>query len=340
MPDGSSSGSWSSSSSGTIDDSGSGSGGSADTTTDPALDVGDMPDFGDPNPIGCKGKIDFLFVISREQNMAERQAQLALAVPQFIDAIKSKFDDFDYHIMVVDGDGESNNNGEGWGSPTCDHVCPNLACEVGQSCCKWNNLPDYGEPCCKDSTYPCQDLDLVTACDWAWGTGTVFPAGPFTADKPCPIDGDRRYLMKGQTDLDATFACVAKVGIAGYDMLGQALTAAVQGPINEPGGCNDGFLREDALLMVTTIYTNPDEDSEGWPAEWAQAVIDAKGGDEKSVVMFNIGRTECDGDRICEMVKMFTYHHLVDADVMDYGAGFEEAASLVETACAGFMTPG
>jgi hypothetical protein len=121
---------------------------------------------------------------------------------------------------------------------------------------RWGNLPEQGKPCCADPNYPCEDLDLVTACDWAWGAGTVFPAGSFTADKPCPIDGGRRYLVKGQTDLDETFACIANVGVAGWKSLGQALTAAMQKPINAPGGCNDGFLREDALLMVTTIATN------------------------------------------------------------------------------------
>ena len=344
MPDGSSSGSTSSSGSSdtttTTDGSGSGSGG-ADTTTEPARDLGDTPDFGDGKPVGCKGKIDFLFVIMRGGTMIGRQAQLALAVPQFIDTIQSKFDDFDYHIMVVDGDGEDNDNGAGWGSSVCNAVCPDLGCKVGNDCCPWGNLPDEGKPCCGDPTYPCEDLELVTACDWAWGAGTAFPAGQFTADKPCPIDGGRRYLVKGQTDLDKTFACIANVGISGYGMLGQALTAAVQGPINGPGGCNDGFLREDALLMVTTIATNPDEDSEGWPTEWAKAVIDAKGGDEKSVVMFNIGGTECvPGDRICEMAMMFTYHHLLDVEEPGYGPGFTEAAGLVETACAGFVPPG
>ena len=322
----------------TTDDSGSG-GGSADTTTEPVRDLGDTPDFGDGAPVGCKGKIDFLFVVSRQQNMRERQDQLALAVPQFIDAIKSKFHDFDYHIMVVDGDGEDKDNGVGWGDLGCNQICPNLACKIGDDCCPWGDIDEVGEPCCGDPNYPCEDLDLVTTCDWAWGTGTVFPAGPFTADKPCPIDGGRRYLVRGQTDLDKTFACIANVGISGYTALGHALTAAMQGPINAPGGCNDGFLRVDALLMVTTIYTNPDQDSEGWPTDWAQAVIDAKGGDEESVVMFNIGRTECDGDRICEMVKMFTYHHLVYGLEPDYGPGFVEAASLVETACAGFTPP-
>jgi hypothetical protein len=342
VPDGSSSGSSSTSSSSgttTAGDSGSGSGG-ADTTTEPPRDLGTMPDFGDGTPVGCKGKIDFLFVIMRGETMTERQAQLALAVPQFIDTIQAKFEDFDYHIMVVDGDG---GEGEGWGSGVCNEVCPNLACKVGEDCCPWDNLPDHGKPCCADPNYPCHDLDLVTACDWAWGAGTVFPAGSFTADKPCPIEGGRRYIVKGQANLDKTFACIANVGVAGWKSLGQALTAAVQKSINDPGGCNAGFLRKDALLMVTTIYTNADTTefgSEGTPAEWAQAVIDAKGDDEKSVVMYNIGGTGCSpADRVCQMVKMFTYHHLVHIDEPDYGPGFGEAASLVETACAGFTPP-
>ena len=350
VPDGSSGGSSSSSSSSgtsttTTDDSGSG-GGSADTTTpEPARDLGGTPDFGDGTPIGCKGKIDFLFVVSRFPTMAGRQAQLALAVPQFIDAIKSKFEDFDYHIMVVDGDGEENNNEFGWGSLGCNDVCPNLACKIGEPCCEGGSLENFGKPCCPDPNYPCQDLDLVTACDWAWGAGTVFPAGEGTADKPCPIDGGRRYLVKGQTDLEETFACITTVGSDGWDALGQALTAAMQDEINAPSGCNDGFLREDALLMVTTISTGgdtPEFDSKGTPAEWAQAVIEAKGGDEESVVMFNIGGggPACEPyDRVCQMAAMFTFHHLVYVEEPDYGPGFIEAASLVETACAGFVPP-
>jgi hypothetical protein len=253
-------------------------------------DLGGMPDFGNDSPVGCKGKIDFLFVISRGANMQYRQAQLAAAFPQFIDTIQSKFADFDYHIMVVDGDG-----GLGQHGATCNELCPNLACKVGEPCCNWYHQDAKGTPCCPPD-YPCQDLDLVTACDWAWGAGTVFPAGSDgEANKPCPIDGGRRYLVKGQSNLEETFACIATVGASGYDLLGQALTAAMQSNINDPGGCNNGFLRKDALLMVTFISTNPDvkgKESAGTPAEWAQAVLDAKHGDDKSVVMLNIGYFE------------------------------------------------
>src|SRR5690606_33514882 len=152
--------------------------------------------------------------------------------------------------------------GMGWGNVICNDVCPNLACKFGEPCCKWGNQDLKGKPCCSAPDYPCQDLDLVTACDWAWGAGTVFPAGTDgEANKPCPIDGGRRYLVKGQSNLEETFACIATVGASGYDLLGQALTAAMQSYINGPGGCNNGFLRKDALLMVTFIANTADYDS-------------------------------------------------------------------------------
>ncbi len=329
-------GSTGSGSSGTStgEDSGS-AGGSADSMGEPVRDLGGMPDFGDGSPAGCKGKIDFLFVISRNANMESRQEQLAAAFPQFIDTIKSKFADFDYHIMVVTGDDE-------WGNPVCTDLCPVVDCKVGDPCCSWYDPAWVGEQCC-DLAYPCQDLNLVDQCDRTWGAGEVFPAGPDSeANKRCPIDGGRRYLMKGQTDLEETFACIAMVGASGWDSLGQALTAAMQSNINDPGGCNNGFLRKDALLMVTFIATNPDsQQSEGAPDKWAQAVIDAKYGDDKSVVMFAIGGpAECKPyDRICHLITMFPYHHGLYVEEPDYGPGFAKAASLVETACAGFTPP-
>jgi hypothetical protein len=95
--------------------------------------------------------------------------------------------------------------------------------------------------------------------------------------------------------------------------------------------------------MVTLIATNPDTPefgSEGTPAQWAQAVIDAKHGDDKSVVMLNIGGVPaCKSyDRVCQMVEMFPYRHHVDI-YNPYGPGFAKAASLVETACSGFTPP-
>ncbi|MBL9107204.1 MAG: hypothetical protein JNL82_40300 [Myxococcales bacterium] len=322
----------------------SGSGGQGDVSTGAApgstgtFDAGVQPDFV-PSPAGCKGKIDFLFLVSRDGLMADSQAQLTAAFPQFIDTIESTFADFDYHIMVVDGDGVP---GGWWGDEVCNQVCPDLDCKVGDECCPASG--NEGEPCCYDPNYPCEAVDSVTFCDEAWGAGTVFPAGLGTADKPCPIDGGRRFLAKGQTNLDETFACIATVGMSGYGMLGQALTAAVDPQIN--GGCNNGFLRPDALLMVTFIHSTGDSgggpplDSEGTPAEWKQAVLDAKHGDERSVVVFDVGFPECDGpDGICKFTKMWPYHHSIHITEPDYGPGFAEAANLVDVACEAFVPP-
>jgi hypothetical protein len=168
----------------------------SDGETTLILDVGAEHDLGDGSPIGCNGKIDFLFVISRYAGMEGFQTQLLDAFPKFIATIEAKFADFDYHIMVVDGD-------DTWGLITCDEQCP-------AQC-----VPNY--PCGYTQTY----------CDTKLGAGVVFPAGDDAANKPCGIDGGRRYMVTGQTNLKETFACAAQIGSSGGDWMGEALTAAV-----------------------------------------------------------------------------------------------------------------
>jgi hypothetical protein len=336
-----------SSSSGDISTTTSGAAGSGDTstggTTTLVPDLGEVPDFTDGNPIGCQGKIDFLFVISSSGNMESRQLQLINAFPKFIDTIESKFADFDYHIMVIAGDDE-------WGASHCTADCPVFDCKIGDLCCQKSAEPEWvGKPCCGVEDYPCDKLDLVTPCDTTFGAGEVFPAGGSASNMPCPIDGGRRYMVKGQTDLNDTFACAAKVGASGGGLMGQALTAAMQKDIND-GGCNNGFLRDDALLMVTLISTGFDIgggigniSSEGYAEDWAKAVLDAKHGDPESVVMLNILRDDykCDPqDELCKLVKMFPYWTQEWKDTADFGPAFDEATSLVETACAEFVPPG
>jgi hypothetical protein len=317
------------------------SGESSSGGTTQIFDLGTMPDVGGP-PVGCKGKIDLLFVISRASIMRYEQEKLVDAFPKFIDTITAKFADFDYHIMVVDGDST-------WGSSVCDDVCPTLACKIEEPCCGLTSTEPKGKPCCASAPdYPCEHVDEKTACDDAFGAGTVFPAGTDSSNKLCPIDVQRRYMVKGESNLKDTFACVAQVGVSGHGRLGQALTAAMQKGINDPGGCNPGFLRKDALLMVTLISNVYDSgggglDSKGTPEEWAQAVLDAKQGVAESIVVLNIGgnEPECDTqDGLCKLAKMFPYHYLGYVLMDDYESEFDAAASLVETACAGFVAPG
>ncbi len=153
-------------------------------------------------------------------------------------------------------------------------------------------------------------------------------------------------MIKGQKDLPDTFACVAQIGLSGAGKLGEALTAAMQKNINGPGGCNDGFLREDALLMVTFIQGNPDSggggtNSDGYAEDWAKAVLDAKHGDPESVVMLTFVAPNWEpADEIWKLVKMFPYYKTDYVATDDYSPAFTEATTLVETACAGFVAPG
>lgn len=284
------------------------------------LDVGAVPDGGDGKPAGCKGKIDFLFVVSRWGGMEGFQEQLLEAFPQFIDTIEAKFSDFDYHIMVVDGDPM-------WGLSVCDDVCPK-PCEV--------------------PGYPCGYTP--NKCDTTLGAGVVFPAGGMSSNHACPIDGGRRYMLKGQTDLKDTFACVARVGVSGWAAIGETLSTTVRPWMNDPGSCNAGFLREDALLMVTLITNTYDQDGvgpgsqNGSPDTWAASVREAKHGSLASVVVLGIIPTFgalCEKeDRICQMLELFPYVLKADLWAGNYAEQFKQAADLVEEACASFVPPG
>ena len=307
----------------------SGGGGSAelstsaehgDDTTPVILDVGNSADIGDGTPAGCKGKIDFLFVISRDGLVDILQDRLIAAFPDFIATIEGKFADFDYHIMVVDSDAS-------WGLSQCDDACA----EAGT--------------CAEVQDYPCDKLALVTQCDRMMGAGNVFSAGWNAYNEPCEIAGGRRFLNRDQPDLLEAFTCIAQVGNSGMARLGDALGAAVSTQLAGIGGCNDRFLRDDALLMVTLIggwdVVGSNIGSSGSPEAWAKAVVDAKNGDANSVVMLDIGDPSFpESDSIWKLTQLFRFGLVTSMLASDYGSAFEAATGLVEEACAGFVPPG
>ena len=276
--------------------------------------------------MGCGGKIDFLFVISRQHNLDDIQAQLIDAFPKFIDTIGSKFDDFDFHIMVAE-------TGVEWGETyPCNSVCPDLSCLRGDPCCD-EDLPK-GELCCTVPDYPCEHLDLLTECDGTVGAGVIFPAGHNASNKPCKVDGARRYLAKEQGDLSETFACIAQVGTGGGNQVGAGLASAVDPLMNAPGGCNDGFLRDDALLVVTMVTPGLDDSKTGTVKEWYEAVVSAKNGDPGAIVMLLLGNPECpDYDDTCKLATKFPNVVIEDVEALDYGPAFVEATAIAEEAC-------
>lgn len=294
------------------------------------MDVGSAHDVSLGIPEGCKGKIDVLFVMSGSGLLVDVQPQLVAAFPKFIETISTKFKGFDYHIMVTDGD-------PGWGLPHCDTVCPELlTCMRWDPCCPYINGPKE-LPCCGVPDYPCDMLDSVSECDRTLGAGSVFPAGDLAANKPCKIDKGRRYLTQDQTNLSETFSCIAQVGVSGSEMVAAALVNAISPKFNAPGGCNEGFLRDDALLMVIMVTDGSDFKSPGLPDEWYEAVIAAKGGDSESIVLLRIGKLpypDCyPKDALCQFSTQFPYVVTVSNTVGDYPAVFDEATDLFGIAC-------
>jgi len=253
------------SSTNSVDDS---AGSSASTSTGTIHDVGAETDFGTGKPLGCQGKVDLLFVISREGTMQTEQEQLLASFKGFIDTIEQKLEGFDVHIMTANPDGK-------W---------PGWACE--QTNCIGDKYFPHCGPEAMDywcGTYP----DMITSCDEELGAGLIFNAGSGAANKVCNLFDGHRYIVSGEPDMKGALECIAKVGWMSGDMrLGDAMIAALSTGLNDPGKCNEGFLRDDALLVVTFISDTEDE-SVSWYNHQEEAILAAKG-DANAVVLLAI----------------------------------------------------
>lgn len=221
-------------------------------------------DSGDGN--GCE-KVDFLFVIDNSGSMLEEQDNLAGSFPAFINSISSTLDEAqDYHVMVVDVDE--------WVWAGCEFLCafplPIPAC-VGYEC---------------GVTQPMQCEDIL-------GAGVTFPRGHNASNQDCDFVGGQRFMTDAEPNLAASFQCAARVGTDSQNDPERPMEAMVQAVSGQGavGGCNTGFLRDDAILVVTFITDeddDPNDGSAGTVETWRQALITAKNGDEEAIVMLGL----------------------------------------------------
>ena len=102
----------------------------------------------------------------------------------------------------------------------------------------------------------------------------------------CGIIDDRRWMTDQQPDLVGTFECAALVGAGGdgNERPMEAMTTAITVE-NEMGACNEGFLRDDAILVVTFITDEEDTGSLGTPDGWKNTLVAAKNGNEEAIVV-------------------------------------------------------
>ena len=292
------------------------------TSSGPVLDMA-VPDFGAPPPIGCKGKIDFIFSISASNTMKAHQSQLIDAFPAFMAAIEEQLPDFDVHILVADPDGF-------WAIPDCS-VCT-TSCD-----------PEGAPPLCGAT---------IDVCDERLGAGVTFPSGTGSTNRRCEMASGRRFITREEPDLAAAFACVAQVGLWGGDLTTEAMVHALSPELNGPGGCNEGFLREDALLVVTIINDGYDEDSAGTVSSWIEALRAAKHGDDDAFAVLvlttdiDLGYWQlCHPDQAgppnpLRQLALGVEHGFVGSICeKDYAPFFAQTVGEIVSLCDGFVLP-
>lgn len=200
----------------------------------------------------------------------------------------------------------------------------------------------------EDEDEPALDAD---ECDEIQGAGRRFSRD----GDDCGIQGGRAYMDQNQTDLDATFSCIAEVGTGGalVEEPMDALIAATSASLNAPGRCNDGFLREDAILVVTVI-TDEEDDSDSEPEDWQEALLAAKKGNPDALVVLGlVGDNNIDGGlrggpcsgsdadgapRLQNFVDSFS-GMLGSVCAPDYTPFFQTAVGSIDSACEDFVAP-
>lgn len=278
--------------------------------SDPRFDLPAIPDASYDD--GCAA-VDFLFVIDNSGSMANEQQALVNSFPGFMNTIAGTVNAQDYQIMVVDTD-ELNAN-----------ICTDL-CAVFPNCLG----------------IPCNTIPPPTACDMTLGAGIV----KNNAGVECGFVGSDRFLTDQEPDLGAAFECAALVGVMGQDnerpmeSMVDAVTTEAQ-----PGGCNAGFIRDDAILVVTFITDEEDDDnSAGDPTTWKQALLDAKGGNEQSIVVLGLlGDGDVPGGTcgplteptpiLRSFAESFQFGAWGSVCSLDYSPFFTAAVSTIDGAC-------
>lgn len=173
-----------------------------------------------------------------------------------------------------------------------------------------------------------------------------FQAGPYTANKPCGVPPGQRFITSDTPDFAEVFACLARSGDAagGLVMHGDTLGRALAFDLEH--GCNAGFLREDALLMVVQIVAATVEEATPW--DWADYALDAKGGDQDMAVALAIsvdwmgyqpgplceeGKTAPHPPTFVEWTEYFDHGVHGSKCAPTYAPFFAEAASIAAELC-------
>ncbi len=298
----------------------------SDTTSTGSLpDLGTMPDLGPLLPEGCYGKkIDFLFVIGNSISMEFAQETLLAAFPAFMDAIEAR--NIDKHILVT-------TTYPTWLMKDCTECV---------------------DDCDKHGIPPICGAD-ITKCDITVGAGFTHPRGEGASNRRCELAGGNRYITDEEPDLDAAFECLATVGIGGGSTNEiKTVLPAISPELNAPGACNDGFLRDDALLVITTIEEHPNWASMTDAEDQIEQLLLAKHNDPDAIYLLAITSDLDQPHHLCEpetdeyyedmfhmrlLTQMLPHASTESICVDDFAPYFESALTTILELCDSFVPP-
>jgi hypothetical protein len=161
-------------------------------------------------------------------------------------------------------------------------------------------------------------------------------------------------------DLAGAFTCAANVGGDGNgdEHQVEAALRAISPELAEPGACNEGFLRDDALLVLVIITDEDDgavfgQGSPGNPNDWAAQLVARKGVESNVVILALAGvpsPNACNLDipfegaqlatRLRMFVQSFTYGRMGDVCADDYAPFFADSLEVIHDACINFTPEG
>ncbi|WAS92470.1 hypothetical protein [Nannocystis punicea] len=264
--------------------------------------------------------------------MEEYQSRLIAAFPEFAQALEEQLGAFDLHILVTD-------SSYTWSMDDCA-LCQDPAD------CDPNGVPDL----CGAT---------IDECDYTLGSGETFASELGSSGRRCKLAGGHRYITGEEPDLPAAFDCLARVGWGSASPQPfDSILAALDNPLiesgielNSPGGCNEGFLRDDALLLLIVIQDSYEYASAGGPYQWRKALYAAKGGDEDSVIGLAITTDNDQSPNLCFpdeppgppnrmrtlMEEYLKHGQMASICAPSYGAFFKDVAAKLGPLCDQFI---
>jgi hypothetical protein len=168
----------------------------------------------------------------------------------------------------------------------------------------------------------------------------VETGGPRSSGGKCGPYADGHNYMTENDVLATRFPCAASVGTdgSGAESPLTAALAAISSPLTDEGACNEGFVRDGALLVLVIIT---DEEAEVDPQFAASGIIGVKGLDDTVVVLLaNTPDSDCEigggaqvGEGLASFAGIFPHGFVGPICAADYTQVFAQAVDVVEDAC-------